>query len=242
MDELKKLEEILKKIEAYETLGGDVPTTKEVARAFEMLLEAVALLKKTLEKQIDEADEEMKREITEKVSEMEERMAKAHSATMKAHSQEMLQMKEKMTVEMESIKELIPQIPDLSPLEKKLEDIKKEIPKVPENLATLEAIEVLKDELKKEIDEVRKLPRGGGASRRVFQPQRDNFTSQTDGATKTFYLTRAPLSDVVFVYGTDFPRIYNPATDFTIANKTLTLTSAVPAPSSGATLLVEYFS
>lgn len=87
------------------------------------------------------------------------------------------------------------------------------------------------------------IPRSGGGSRRVFQPYRDDFSALTDGVTKTFYLSRAPLqTETVMCFGTDFPTILRPLIDFTITNKTLTLTSAIPAPSQGATLLVTYFS
>ena len=97
--------------------------------------------------------------------------------------------------------------------------------------------------LDEELKEIRNLPRGGGASRRVFQPYRDDFSALTDGTTKIFYLTRAPLqTETAMVFGTDYPTILRPTIDFNITNKTLTLTDQVPAPSVGATLLATYFS
>lgn len=96
--------------------------------------------------------------------------------------------------------------------------------------------------LNEELTAIRNLPRGGGG-RRVFQPFRTDLSSSCDGSNKTFYLDRAPLDDgTIMVYGTDFPVVLRPTIDFTIANKVLTLTSAVPAPSSGATLICTYFS
>lgn len=101
-----------------------------------------------------------------------------------------------------------------------------------------EKVEGLDDEL----TAIRNLPRGGGA-RRVFQPKRDDLSSLCDGANKTFYLSKAPMDEgTVMVYGTDFPVILRPTIDFTIANKVLTLTDSVPAPSQGATLVCTYFS
>jgi len=79
-------------------------------------------------------------------------------------------------------------------------------------------------------------------SRRVYQPKLDRFTAQTDGVTKTFTLTREPLdSDTIEVSGTDFPIILDPTVDFTVSGKTLTLSANIPAPSSGATLIVKYY-
>lgn len=98
--------------------------------------------------------------------------------------------------------------------------------------------------LEEEITKLRKelsSSRASGGVRRVYQPYLDDFSAQTDGTTKTFYLSREPLkTNTVMVWGSDFPIILRPTTDFTIAGKTLTLTSAVPAPNTGATLLVRY--
>lgn len=103
-----------------------------------------------------------------------------------------------------------------------------------------ERIEGLEDEIKQLRKEIATKSASGGV-RRVYQPYVDDFSAETNGSKKTFYLSREPLkSDTILVWGTDFPIILRPTTDFTIAGKALTLTSAVPAPSTGATLLVQY--
>lgn len=90
--------------------------------------------------------------------------------------------------------------------------------------------------LKKEVS-----TKSSGGVRRVFQPYVDDFSGDTDGSTKIFYLSREPLkTETILVWGTDFPVILRPNTDFTVSGKVLTLTSAVPAPNSGATLLIQY--
>ena len=107
-----------------------------------------------------------------------------------------------------------------------------------ENLIKREKVEGLNEEL----TAIRNLPRGAMGVRRIFQPKRDDFSALTDGSTKIFYLSKAPIEDnIIMVFGTDFPTILRPTIDFTIANKTLTLTDAVPAPNAGATLIVTYF-
>lgn len=96
--------------------------------------------------------------------------------------------------------------------------------------------------LDEEFKRIEKIKSASGGVRRVYQPYRDKFTSQTDGVTKTFYLSREPLqTNTIMVFGTDFPIILDPDTDFTVAGKALTLTSAVPAPSAGSTLIVIFF-
>jgi len=101
--------------------------------------------------------------------------------------------------------------------------------------------DALKD-IKDEISKVKSSKASTGGSRRVFQPYVDRFTTQTDGVTKTFYLSRAPLkTDTIKVWGTDFPIILDPSVDFTVTNRTLTLSANIPAPSEGATLIIEYF-
>ena len=137
-------------------------------------------------------------------------------------------------------------MPDLSDIEKRLRDIEiKEIPKFP--IAELNekfiALDSVIEELREKVKKVEETPRTviGGSPRRVFVPMLDDLSALTDGSTKTFYLSKAPLNaNTIMVFGTDFPTILRPTTDFTVSGKLLTLTSAVPAPISGATLLVQY--
>ena len=141
----------------------------------------------------------------------------------------------------------------LTPLIPKKEDIENDIiksgEKIRDSLELLEGDERLDkkaikglEDFEKDITALKARPMGGGGGRRVFQPKRDDLSSLTDGSTKIFYLSKAPIEDnVIMVFGTDFPTILRPTIDFTIANKTLTLTDAIPAPSQGATLIVTYF-
>lgn len=261
----QKLEQLNKLKALFEDGKADA---KEVAELFSVLMKAMQKMKADMEEVMNGMDssmavkhKELYAEMSQMESEMKTMMEKKDSMTMKECVKMMAKMEEEMEAEMEKIKEDMPSMPDLSDIHSqlkeisdrkipKIEDIENNLPKLGEKIR--DGLELLQDEnrldksaikgLDEELLAIRSLPRGGGASRRVFQPYRDNFSSLTDGSTKIFYLSRAPMSEVVFVYGTDFPRIYNPATDFTIANKVLTLTDAVVAPSQGATLLVEYFS
>lgn len=74
------------------------------------------------------------------------------------------------------------------------------------------------------------------------RPFEDDLSGDTDGSNKTFTLTKAPDSDYpIDLRGSDFPYALRKTVDFTVAGKTLTLTSAVDAPSNGATLIISYF-
>lgn len=102
------------------------------------------------------------------------------------------------------------------------------------------AIKGLEEEIKALRKEI--ATKASGGSRRVFQPYVDDFTASTNGVLKSFVLSREPLkTNTILVWGTDFPIILRPTTDFTVSGKTLTLTSAVPAPNTGATLLIQYY-
>lgn len=92
-----------------------------------------------------------------------------------------------------------------------------------------------------ELNTIRKESSARGGVRRVYQPYVDDFSGQTNGVLKSFTLSREPLkSNTILVWGSDFPIILRPTTDFTVSGKVLTLTSAVPAPNQGATLLIRY--
>jgi len=84
--------------------------------------------------------------------------------------------------------------------------------------------------LDEELTAIRNLPRGTfGSGRRVFQPYRDDFSSLTDGSTKIFYLSRAPLDEgTVMVFGTDFEDVLYPTDDFYLFLKKIIKIKSIP--------------
>ena len=123
----------------------------------------------------------------------------------------------------------------------KVEELNTKIADVPttEQIIDKERISGLEDEIKSLRKEI--AMKASGGVRRVYQPYVDDFSAQTNGSLKVFVLSREPLrTNTVMVFGTDFPVILRYNTDFTIVGKTLTLTSAVPAPSQGATMIAHY--
>lgn len=81
------------------------------------------------------------------------------------------------------------------------------------------------------------LMHGGGSSTASITYSSD-LSSQCDGNNKIF--TIPTNSSIILLTGTDSPLIYKPTTDYTVSGTTLTLTSAVNAPSLGSTLIVTY--
>lgn len=99
------------------------------------------------------------------------------------------------------------------------------------------AIKGLEDEIKnlKELLAKRSTRLFGGARKSVYTKAYD-LTSLVDGSTKAFTLPFDTIN-VTAVFGTQFPLIFAPTTDWTFSGRTLTLTDAVGAPQSGQTLI-----
>jgi hypothetical protein len=89
------------------------------------------------------------------------------------------------------------------------------------------------ESLKKEIEAIKRIPRGGG--RKVPMIRVVDLTSQVDGIVTTYTLPRDVVR-VHQVWSTQFPNILRPITDFTLAGNTLTLTAQVGVIQSGQTL------
>lgn len=250
-DKLQKFKEIV------DILDKDVPSTKEVADLIATIIQVVKEAKEHLEKQAEMHRGEMSSEINQVISDMEmmeEKMTEMHAKMEKKMSGEMDEMVKKIYTELTKVKNLIPKEVDFSEIYDKISEVEKKIVPVEEikaedivdkinaseKLIDKERIKGLEDEIKNLRKEI-STKSAGGSPRRIYQPYVDDFSGDTNGSTKIFYLSREPLkAETVLVWGSDFPIILRPTTDFTIAGKKLTLTSAVPSPSLGATLLVRY--
>lgn len=92
------------------------------------------------------------------------------------------------------------------------------------------------DELKKEIDELKRRPVGKmGGGKKITSVRSHNLSSQVNGVTKTFSMPMDTLK-VLGVWGTQFPVTFNEGTDWTFNGRVLTLTDEVGAPETGQTL------
>jgi len=261
MDEikLKKLEAIIAAIEI------DTPSTKEVAELVATIIQVVQETRKHLEKQalenkrdlnnlVNHLTEQEVEKISEALDNLEKKAEKAIKSVNEKTKLDLDTITIGFQVELSKLKDSIPEKADFTEIYDKIKGVERKIvpPKEIEAMEIRDKIESLEgderldrksikglDEELKRIEKTASTAKGG--VRRVYQPYVDDFSGDTDGLTKIFYLSREPLNaNTVLVWGTDFPVILRPTTDFTIAGKKLTLTSAIPAPNIGATLLVRY--
>lgn len=83
------------------------------------------------------------------------------------------------------------------------------------------------------------LMHGGGGSSGGSITYSYDLSSQCDGANKVF--TVPSNTNFIQLTGSDSPQVYRPTVDYTgSGTTTLTLDAGVPAPSSGATLILLY--
>ena len=263
INSLEKFEEIAKILER------DVPSTQEVADLVAQIIEVVRQAKEFLEKQaidnkkdlnsfVNRLTEQEVIKISEALDNLEKKAEKVVKSIKEKTALDLDSITRNLYKELKKLEDSIPKEADFTEIYGKIKEVENKIPTLPDEIIGEKIVDKINElpvepefqiekehikGLEEELTAIRNLPRGGfGGSRRVFQPKRDDLSSLTDGSTKIFYLSKAPIEDnVIMVFGTDFPTILRPTIDFTIANKTLTLTSAVPAPSQGATLIVTYF-
>ena len=242
-------------------LEDDALTRKEFVDAFAQVVKIIKELKsanatelRTMNDFLTRMSEKMKSDVSSEMSSAEKKTMSYCEAEMKKimkeHGAKMKEMDEKIMMVQDGI--------DGKDADEKriVDDVLAKVPTPPflTSIEIRDRLEILKDEerldkssikgLEDEINALRKeiATKSSGGVRRVFQPYVDDFTASTNGSLKVFVLSRAPLrTNTVQVFGTDFPTILRPTTDFTVSGKTLTLTSAVPAPNTGATLLIHYY-
>lgn len=252
-DKLKKL---------LEALESDTPSREEIAQIFNTLIKNFKETVRAMEQRISTGEKDLlgkKEEVLARGKEIMEKWQYLSDFENKSKNVELSfsKMSKKMEEKMSKIQTLSNTLKsinasDLSfeaanltekrirPFIQRVWDIEVN---VKNNILKREEDELFIKKLEKEVKQLKKeiSAKSSGGVRRVFQPYRDNFTSQTNGTTKTFYLSREPLKTAtIMVFGTDFPIILDPDVDFTVSGKTLTLTDAVPAPSSGSSLVVIY--
>lgn len=154
-NQIRKLEGILK------ILDTDRASTEEVAVALEMVLSIVEKVKSDLEQEMAQNKGEMENECREMMSEMdekEERLKKIIAKLSEKQAVDKTELMQYCKTEIGNLQEMIPVIPDLTPLEKKIGEVEAKIPpktdltKIEGNISGIyEEI----DEIKKEIKELK---------------------------------------------------------------------------------------
>lgn len=255
-DKLSKLKEIT------DILNRDVPSTKEVAELLAQVIKVVMDAKNALESQAERNKKDLSRlvdssyeDARKNLNNLASALERTLSASLEKSTRDAVKdIKDKTKLELDDLTLKIFQeltkvknlIPDLLPVYGKIDEVAKKIPKLDEVRVELGSLKENKadkkeiEDVKKEIEAVKALPRGRIGMRKVPVIQSINLTSQLNGSLKAFSLPRDTVR-VLGVFGTQFPINFNADTDWTFAGQTLTLADHIGAPESGQTLyaLVE---
>lgn len=150
MDEAK-----IKKLQAIKDLvDDDKAKAKDVAEAFGALLSVVRKMKQEMEKSMSEMHSEMSEDMKARMAKMDKEMSamEAMCKKMKMSSEcdmDMRKMADKLMGEIEDVKDMIPDMPDLTPVYSKIEEVKKSIPKETDLSEVTERIDELEEKLPK---------------------------------------------------------------------------------------------
>lgn len=199
-----------------------------------------------LESTVEQKYGEVVRYINTEVSSLSSDIAKLRSETKDGQASIRTQIDNEMRMLEASIADVEASIPeryDPSELQKQINSVKMSIPEVKTLQEVWDRFDRLEKKLRALEDTKPSVIRqvfGGG--RPVHVPMVDDWSGNTNGSAKTFYLTKQPRSiNTMKIWGSDFPYILRANVDFTVSGKAVTLTSEVDAPSNGATLVAEYF-
>jgi seryl-tRNA synthetase len=241
--QIKKLEGIL------ELLETDRASTDEVVEALTMVLEIVEKVKVDLDQKMATNKGEMTEEMKEMMKEMEEMEAKMKEMHTKMSEKQAVDKKEIMEycdTEMRKMEEMMPEMPDLRPLERKINEVEAKIPtmpKMPDVEPILGEIDELKDKVKELEEKVKKSGGrsffGGGfnySAMSLHIIDDETPTGDVDGVNTEFTLANTPspaTSLKVYLNG----QRMRVTEDYTLSGKTLTFLSA---PLTGSILLVDY--
>ena len=248
-EKLDKLRDITKLI------YGDYASYEDVAKVAKSLGKIITDAKQELADLVALNKAELANELRQAIDALEEKEAQLRALVNASERKLAATVKgaaDQLREEISRVEASIPAMPDLSPLEAEIRAVEAKIPVLPIGEDYRNALEALQgdDRLKMEaisgLSEVLdKLEKNVAAAqtRVVAGPsvnaiQYADLSSQCDGVTKTFEVPRHRF--YISLSSTSFPGVYRPITDFTTANRTLTLTDQVPAPDAGQTLIFVY--
>ena len=263
-EQLKKLEEILKKIEAYETLGGDVPTTKEVAELVATIIHVVRETKDFLENQAIENKQDLNNlvnrlteqeviKIAEALDVLEKKAEKVVKSINEKTKLDLDLITKNLYLELSKLRNLIPKEADFTEVYDKIKEVESKIVpfelKAEEVVATINDSEELIDRaringLEEELTAIRNLPRGGGgvgalgvmhAFKYIFHTEEP--VGDIDGANTTYTVKNAIWAIIGFTLnGESIAELPN----YTFVNHTITFGTALPAAYSGKDFECKY--
>lgn len=258
---LKELKKLLNK-----TRGATLADLEDIIITFTSVVKD---LKTTLEKKSEEtlsSVEEHKGQYSKDkehmdkcMSDMEDMIKEIESSSKEHSNKEISTIYDKIKTEIQTIKDSIPTMPDLSDIDKRIIEVSKKIEDMdseePEELEaeevrdSLESIEVEEEKLKieaigflrRELDEIKarltsistssgKTVFGGSGGRAV---RSYDLSSQLNGVTKTFNLPA--MYRIISVHSSSTPFTLRQTTDYTWTTTSITFTSAITASTTLAT-------
>lgn len=252
--ELQNLQKNSKLLGVFlQAMQEDHLSRADFTEAFEQLVKKMKEIKAEFEANVSGKKDEMSAEFETSLTAMNQTIAEMQKAV--ADTKESSRSDARLTMKMfnekmQEFQNLIPDAFDDSELRSEIDGIIARFDdlKIPDEFDATNLVEAIEelyelyDDLEEKIKKAGKSGGGWGGSRIAHIPLVDDFSTSTDGATKSFTLSKEPRSlTTAKVWGSDFPYILRYNTDFTIAGKTLTLTDEVDAPTSGATLICEYY-
>lgn len=243
---IKGMQEMLKRFE-----GGAIQPD-ELQKTVEILLGVIKEIKTKLEEKITDGDVSIVKLCEKMIAEtsgIESKISKKIELAIKdkATKKELESKLSDIYSSIESLKESIPEMPEMEEYEEQLEEIKKSIPEIKDTILDTpqqirDKLETLKgdDRLDKSAirgleDELKRIEatRGGGTS--FFggrQMRMVSFTFTGDGVTTDFLLPAVPGAKGLAIWAYYQGQYQQLNTHYTVSNKTLTTVGWTPAVDS----------
>ena len=162
MDSEKQLEKLKTIIDVLDT---DRASVDETAEAFQAVLEIIKQLKDQIDQEMRQNKGEMDDLFTGVVAELkklENRILKVSDRLEAKMTVDNNSIRKQLLSEVNSLRDLIPQLPDLSKLENRMEEIAKSIPKIPDELTPTQirdSLETLQKEDRLDVRAVNGAPK-----------------------------------------------------------------------------------
>lgn len=262
----EQLEEVLKKVEAYETLGGDVPTRKEVADAIKAVLEFVKnlRLKDFLSSELNRSKAEMTTSVSSSMTSELMRLGSSLEEMLSKNSKaEIDSLAKNIYIEIKKLENIIPKEIDLTEVYNTLKELDDKIVHIKDIKAEdlrdkLEGLEgedrldksaikgldemitMITKEVKKSSGVVYVGGAGSGGGRMV---KSYDISASLNGVLKTF--TLPAFWRIISVHSSSFPNAFRETVDWTSDGSamTITFTSEIDAGTTlatGQTITVVY--
>ena len=254
--------EVLATIQSHLASERDRIDKKEVAKAFNLLIEAITEVRAYCENLFNEGVSKQKQ--TSKTLEEQNKaldgLTKELKETEKGLKNNLNSTEAELAKKINEVVQMVKTLPQFNPkpLEEKIKDVEDKIPTIPKEITPGEirdkleklkgddrldksAIRGLEDIIKEINDRISSIPRGSGGTGRTGGAYTYKLNALLDGSTKSFTIPK--MREVTAVMGSSFPHTFASTDDYTVSGNVLTFTSAIDATTTlaaGQTIIVFY--